>query len=417
MVIKMTESNKTPGKIKTANKWNILRLWKPRGQSLTEFALILPLLLLVLLGIVEFARILQAYITVQHAARTGARYAVTGQFILLDEGPDGVPGTDDDVWASRPSSIITTTHNAAIGLARVRPDADIPAREPRADLGYYYDVVLEPANGGVPHGVGITDTITVTVHYNVPLLTPIIGNILGDVVHVAGRAVMQNESFNPTPGSYVYTLLDGTGGTGGTGGGGGGGGGGGSPLGTDTPTPTATPVNCSSSHTQINIPGSNIVDTFTLDTFSGIDDGDVLKVVADDGTNAWTYTINFAIVDSAPTIDHIQIQYPDSSIVYNSPMGLDVSLTITNPVTLDLLDISSVVISDTTTFDYGDYPDVNILDTNALNASFTTDNGSSASVCLTVVATPPTVTPTPTNTPPPTDTPTPTSTPQPIALN
>ena len=52
---------------------------KQKGQGLVEFALILPLLLLMFFGIIEFGRIFQAYLTVQHAAREAARYAVTGQ--------------------------------------------------------------------------------------------------------------------------------------------------------------------------------------------------------------------------------------------------------------------------------------------------------------------------------------------------
>jgi hypothetical protein len=50
-----------------------------RGQGLVEFALILPVLLLVLLGIIEAALVVQGYLTVQHAAREAARFAVTYQ--------------------------------------------------------------------------------------------------------------------------------------------------------------------------------------------------------------------------------------------------------------------------------------------------------------------------------------------------
>ena len=52
---------------------------KNKGQALTEFALILPILLLLILGIIEGARIIWAFVTVQNAAREAARYGVTGQ--------------------------------------------------------------------------------------------------------------------------------------------------------------------------------------------------------------------------------------------------------------------------------------------------------------------------------------------------
>ena len=41
-----------------------------RGQTLVEFALTLPILLLLLFGIIEFGRIFQAWVTLQNAART-----------------------------------------------------------------------------------------------------------------------------------------------------------------------------------------------------------------------------------------------------------------------------------------------------------------------------------------------------------
>jgi hypothetical protein len=51
-----------------------------RGQTAVEFALTLPILLLLLFGVIEFARIFQAWVTLQNSARTAARYAVTGDW-------------------------------------------------------------------------------------------------------------------------------------------------------------------------------------------------------------------------------------------------------------------------------------------------------------------------------------------------
>ncbi|HSO26960.1 MAG TPA: TadE family protein, partial [Anaerolineales bacterium] len=47
---------------------------------MVEFALALPVLLLMIFGIIEFARIFQAWLSVENGARFGVRYAVTGDF-------------------------------------------------------------------------------------------------------------------------------------------------------------------------------------------------------------------------------------------------------------------------------------------------------------------------------------------------
>lgn len=46
------------------------------GQELVEFALILPLLLLLFLGIIEVGRLMLSYNTIANAAREGARYGI-----------------------------------------------------------------------------------------------------------------------------------------------------------------------------------------------------------------------------------------------------------------------------------------------------------------------------------------------------
>lgn len=51
-----------------------------RGQTLAEFAISLPILLLLLFGILEFGRLFQSWVTLQNAARTAARYTITGAY-------------------------------------------------------------------------------------------------------------------------------------------------------------------------------------------------------------------------------------------------------------------------------------------------------------------------------------------------
>jgi len=53
---------------------------KTRGQAIIEFVLALPILLFILFGIIEFARLTFAWMAVQNSARFGIRYAVTGEF-------------------------------------------------------------------------------------------------------------------------------------------------------------------------------------------------------------------------------------------------------------------------------------------------------------------------------------------------
>jgi Flp pilus assembly protein TadG len=53
------------------------------GATLVEFAIVAPVLLLLLIGCLDFSRALNAYVTITNAAREGARYA------SLDAAADG----------------------------------------------------------------------------------------------------------------------------------------------------------------------------------------------------------------------------------------------------------------------------------------------------------------------------------------
>lgn len=57
-----------------------------RGAALVEFAVVAPLLFLLLFGVIEFGRLVATYTSVSTAAREGARYATA-----TGEGDSGTP--------------------------------------------------------------------------------------------------------------------------------------------------------------------------------------------------------------------------------------------------------------------------------------------------------------------------------------
>lgn len=61
-----------------------------QGQGLVEFALILPVLLALVLGIIEFARLMVAISSISTASRDAVRYAVS-----VGETPAGTPHYQD----------------------------------------------------------------------------------------------------------------------------------------------------------------------------------------------------------------------------------------------------------------------------------------------------------------------------------
>ena len=60
------------------------RLWGRRGQALAEFALVMPVLFLVIAGIIEFGRAWNIKQVVTDAAREGARYTVIQDPTITD---------------------------------------------------------------------------------------------------------------------------------------------------------------------------------------------------------------------------------------------------------------------------------------------------------------------------------------------
>jgi len=63
---------------------------REKGQSLVELAIILPFLLMILLGIIDFGRVFYAYVTITNASREGARYGSLHP-LWIDEGISANP--------------------------------------------------------------------------------------------------------------------------------------------------------------------------------------------------------------------------------------------------------------------------------------------------------------------------------------
>ena len=103
-----------------------------RGQSLVEFALILPIFLLVLFGIIDLGRGVYAYNTIQNAAREAVRVAIVDQNedVILAKAQKHAVGlglTDANVSLSflEPESMATPC-NTPIAISCERPRS-VPA--------------------------------------------------------------------------------------------------------------------------------------------------------------------------------------------------------------------------------------------------------------------------------------------------
>ena len=123
-----------------------------KGQSLTEFAMVLPLLLLLIFGVVDFGRLFFVEMTLQNAVRQAGRFAVTGNHL-----PDS---TKPGVNMSRVNSIKQVAQDAAIGL-------DVTS------------IQISSKTGGSGNAGGPGDTVTISITSNLKLITPIIGQFFG----------------------------------------------------------------------------------------------------------------------------------------------------------------------------------------------------------------------------------------------
>jgi len=163
------------------------------GQALVEFAIMAVVLMMIIFIIIEAARILWAWGTVQNAAREGARYAITGQYDWPDCAVSSLskfntPEYCDDL---RVASVISRTHKGLTGL---------PLNETSGafeDKDYYQIEVWGVNQGGAlqKNFAGMPSMpVIVRAYYRVPIISPFFSSILPSIP-VFGQVTMYNESF------------------------------------------------------------------------------------------------------------------------------------------------------------------------------------------------------------------------------
>ena len=170
-----------------------IRVKRIVGQTLVEFALVLPVLILIVMGVFEFGRMLQAWLTVQNSAQAAARYATTGQHSVA-------PSVDQ--WDSaRLAAIKAEALRKAVSLS-------INNSAGASSPGYFHVNVYasDPPVQGAEYPGGPNARVAVDVIYNHPLITPLL-NLIAPYVTLRAHSEMINERFrHPGYGTPVGVL-------------------------------------------------------------------------------------------------------------------------------------------------------------------------------------------------------------------
>ena len=146
-------------------------------MAVVEFALVAMVFLLFVFGIIDFSRAYQSWVTVQHAAREGVRYGVTGR-------------TDCDIYSdNRAGCIDYVVKQATAGLSGAPGNVTVSLKS------WDYPAYTTEHDGSAGDQC---DALEVSVHYDFSFAAPIISNVLGKVhITIPGRERMVNEPFGP----------------------------------------------------------------------------------------------------------------------------------------------------------------------------------------------------------------------------
>jgi hypothetical protein len=171
-----------------------------QSQALIEFALVSPVLLLLLFGIVDIGRAVFYYDTVNHAAREGARTAVRASSQLptnadvlatvtaqLIGAPVTAPCPQGPITSATPPS------NAAwLYVTEPNPPATIETTPPPNAPGGEYPAASAGSCSAI-NPAGGNQALQVTIKFNLILITPVIAQATANHILITASAIFRTE--------------------------------------------------------------------------------------------------------------------------------------------------------------------------------------------------------------------------------
>ena len=115
-----------------SNRRQLIEMRNERGQAMTEFAIVLPILCVLLFGVIQFGIAWNNYVTVTDAARAGARKAAVSR----RTGPERA-GCDTVRSSARDLDQATLQCSVSVSGPLDRPGADVTVR-----VAYPYSIRL-----------------------------------------------------------------------------------------------------------------------------------------------------------------------------------------------------------------------------------------------------------------------------------
>lgn len=101
----------------------IHKLKRTEGASSVEFAILLPILVMLLVGIIQFGMAYSNYVSITHAAREGARLAAVNKYSVSSVRERAYPVVPDSVSLSFPNgnnhgeeAVVTVTYTKRIDI-------------------------------------------------------------------------------------------------------------------------------------------------------------------------------------------------------------------------------------------------------------------------------------------------------------
>jgi TadE-like protein len=171
-----------------------------RSQALIEFALVSPVLLLLLFGIIDLGRAIFYYDTLKHAATEGARTAVHASNALPTNSDvltavtgqmQGVPVTTP--CPQGPISAATPPANAAwMYITEPNPPGGVESTPPPNAPGGEYAALAIGGCSAVNPAIG-NDQLQITIKFNLVLITPIVAQATANRIVLSAAAVYRTE--------------------------------------------------------------------------------------------------------------------------------------------------------------------------------------------------------------------------------